>query len=259
MALLEVKNLQIAFGGLVAVEDLSFSLEKGKVTSLIGPNGAGKTTVINLLTGFYKPDHGTVTLKDKDITGQPSAQYAKIGLARTFQNIRLFAGMTAQDNVLIGMQHLVPYGAFLSFFPNPVKIKAEKNAIERAEQILERVGLADFRYEKAGNLPYGLQRKLEIGRALATNPSVLLLDEPAAGMNPQETQELSGFVRSLLDDVDAILMIEHDMKMVMQISDHIVVINYGKMISAGNPEHVQNDPVVLEAYLGKGAKKYAKD
>ena len=260
MSLLSVKNLTIRFGGLVAVDDLSFEMEPGKITSLIGPNGAGKTTVINMLTGFYTPNEGSIVLHDKDekgnpididITGNTTDQVVRKGLSRTFQNIRLFSNMTAEENVMVGMQHRIEYGSLLSLFPNGRKNKWEKQAREEAYEILKKVGLEDARYEKSTSLPYGKQRKLEIGRALAAHPKVLLLDEPAAGMNPAEKKELSLFIRSLLNEVDGILLIEHDMKLIMDISDKIVVLNHGAKICEGKPEEVQNNEEVIEAYLGK--------
>lgn len=255
--ILDVKDLTIQFGGLIAVDNLSFTMKEGEITSLIGPNGAGKTTVINLLTGFYHPNNGQVLLENKDTVGLTTDEFVERGFCRTFQNIRLFPSMTVEENILIGMQHRIDYDAFYSLFPNSRKNTWEKRAREEAGRIIDKIGLSEFRYSKSTSLPYGKQRKLEIGRALASKPKILLLDEPAAGMNPAEKQELSKFIKSLLVEVKAILLIEHDMKLVMDISDKIVVINHGKKICEGRPEAVRTNKDVIEAYLGKKGVKDA--
>lgn len=252
MALLEAKNLGIMFGGLKAVDGFNVSIEKGQLYGLIGPNGAGKTTVFNLLTGVYKPTEGAATLDGQTITGKKTIDINKMGVARTFQNIRLFKDMTVLDNVRVGLHNQVRYGLLTGIFKLPKYFKAEKEMTERAMELLKVFDLdkeADF---LAANLPYGKQRKLEIARALSTEPKLLLLDEPAAGMNPNETQELMKNIRFIRDEFDmTILLIEHDMRLVSGICDELTVLNFGQVLAQGKTAEVLNNPTVVKAYIGE--------
>lgn len=251
MALLDVQNLSIRFGGLQAVDQFHIAVEQGQLYGLIGPNGAGKTTVFNMLTGVYKPTSGTILLDGVDITGKNNVQISKMGIARTFQNIRLFNEMSVLDNVKVGLHNQVKCGLFTNILRLPGDYKTEKKMNEKAMQLLEVFGLQDDVKLRARNLPYGKQRKLEIARALATNPKLLLLDEPAAGMNPSETEELMETVRFVREHFGiTILLIEHDMSFVMGLCEQITVLDYGRIIAAGTPEMVRNDPKVIAAYLG---------
>ena len=252
MALLEVSNLGIAFGGLQAVAQLDLSIEKGHLYGLIGPNGAGKTTVFNMLTGVYKPTEGNIVLDGKDITGKNPELISKAGVARTFQNIRLFNKMSVEDNVKIGLHNRMRYGMGTGILRLPNYWKKEKLMHEKALELLSIFDMQDLADTTAGSLPYGAQRRLEIVRALATSPKLLLLDEPAAGMNPSETAELMETIRKIRDEFHiAIMLIEHDMKLVMGICEGIAVLNYGRIIAKGTPDEIRNNPVVIEAYLGK--------
>ena len=251
MSLLEVRNLTISFGGLRAVDDFNIEIKKGQLYGLIGPNGAGKTTVFNLLTGVYKPNEGIIKLEDKDITGLKTIDINKAGIARTFQNIRLFKEMRVIENVLIGGSINIRYSFPDLVFKTARYRRAERESTQKAMDILESIGLADYADDYAQNLPYGLQRRLEIARAIATDTSVLLLDEPAAGMNPQESGDLLDFIKELRDQGYTILMIEHDMNVVMNISDRIYVLDYGKLIASGLPKEIAANPRVIEAYLGQ--------
>lgn len=250
--LLELKNVSMHFGGLKAVDDVSFAIKEGEILSLIGPNGAGKTTVFNVITGVYIPTNGEIFFKDVCLNDLKPFQITKLGIARTFQNIRLFGQLSVMDNIILAMHTRRNTNILQSVARTFKYIAEEKQCIEEAENLLEYMGLLGDKVEQAQNLPYGKQRKLEIARALATGAELLLLDEPAAGMNPQETEELMELIQEIRNDLGkTIFLIEHDMKLVMGISDRIVVFDYGKMIAEGTPEEIKNNPRVIEAYLGK--------
>ncbi len=264
MALLEVKNLGISFGGLRAVDSLDMSIEQGQLVGLIGPNGAGKTTVFNMLTGVYRPTNGNILLDGESIVGKKPDAICQTGIARTFQNIRLFSQMSVLDNVKVALHNDIKYGLFSSFFHVGAYGKKEKEMNEKALDILKVFSLDQYKDFKASNLPYGQQRKLEIARALATNPKLLLLDEPAAGMNPNETAELTAGMNpnetaELMDTIQlirnkfkiTILLIEHDMKLVSGICEYLYVLNFGTALAHGTPDVVLNDPKVVTAYLGE--------
>lgn len=250
---LKIENLGISFGGLKAVQELNLEIKKGQLYGLVGPNGAGKTTVFNMITGVYKPTTGKFWLAGEELTGKNQEMINQKGIARTFQNIRLFNNMTVIRNVMVGLHNQPEFKCSVaaSIFRLPKHFKTEKAMRARAKEILEIVGLLEERNNLSCNLPYGKQRKLEIARALATNPKLLCLDEPAAGMNPQETAELMEIVRRIRDEYDVtILLIEHDMKFVSGLCDELTVLNFGTVLAQGTPDIALNDPEVIKAYIG---------
>jgi branched-chain amino acid transport system ATP-binding protein len=254
MALLEIANVTKTFGGLKAISDVTFSLEKGRIVSIIGPNGAGKTTFFNTLTGIYKPDTGTIRFNGKSLVGLRPDQIAACGIARTFQNIRLFPDMTVIENILVGMHVHLKQSPLQTLFHLPGFKNEEREAEKKAAKLMAYVGLGRVENELAKNLPYGAQRRLEIARALAAEPQLLLLDEPAAGMNPQETEDITKLFRNIRSELGiTILLIEHDMRVVMNISEDICVMDYGEKIAQGPPAEIRNNKQVIEAYLGRGA------
>lgn len=252
MSLLKLDKATIKFGGLVAVNQVSFELEKGEIFGLIGPNGAGKTTCFNLITGVYAPTSGVITFNGKNITGTPSNKIATLGICRTFQNIRLFQSMSSLENVVVGgfLRHKTVLGSALGYLPGAIKETEELK--QQALNLLKLVNLDDVANTRSRDLPYGKQRRLEIARALATQPHLLLLDEPAAGMNPQEKMELLQMVKKIRDELGVtVLLIEHDMKFVMNLCERIFVLDHGEEIAQGPPSQIRNDPKVIAAYLGE--------
>ncbi len=248
--MLKLDNITIRFGGLVAVNQLSFEIKKGEIFGLIGPNGAGKTTTFNMISGTFKPTDGRIFLNDEQIDGMPMFRINRKGIARTYQNINLFRTMTVLENVLVGQHPHLQSGLPAAIFKTPKQRREEREAVEKAREILNLVGIRGKEAWIASSLSYGDQRRLEIARALASNPVLLLLDEPAAGMNPSEKVDLANLVRKIRDTGVTVLLVEHDMKFVMGITDRICVLNYGKRIALGVPSEIQSNPEVIEAYLG---------
>ena len=254
--LLDVRHVTMRFGGITAVNDLSMRLPKGSITGLIGPNGAGKTTAFNVISGFYTPQEGDILFKGRSVKGFPPHRICKAGMARTFQNIRLFGSESALENVMVGCQVRRKSQWWTPIFG--LARREESDIREKARALIHRLALDAYVNEKASSLPYGAQRRLEIARALATRPDFLLLDEPAAGMNPQESTELMHFIRHIRDEFDlTILLIEHDMKVVMGVCEYIWVLEYGQLIAEGAPEAIRNNPRVIEAYLGEDVSNHA--
>ncbi len=252
LPILETRHLGIDFGGLTAVDDFTIAVGRTEICGLIGPNGAGKTTIFNLLTNVYRPTRGSILVDGYDTLGMSTYQVNKLGVARTFQNIRLFRDLSVEDNVLIGLHNTMSYPMASGILRLPSYWKQERKAHEKALELLSIFDMQDMAAHDAGSLPYGAQRRLEIVRALATNPGILLLDEPAAGMNPSETTELMENIRKIRDTFQiAVMLIEHDMSLVMGICEGIAVLNYGRIIAKGTPDEIKSNPVVIEAYLGK--------
>jgi branched-chain amino acid transport system ATP-binding protein len=250
--LLQVNNLTKKFGGVYAVDDLSFKVKKGTIHSIIGPNGAGKTTLVNMITGVYKVDNGTVFLDGSDITNIATNKLVYRGICRTFQHLEICDNLTVLENVMLGFDKYMDKSLIKSCLKFQSIIDDEKRYEQRALHLLNLIGLKDFAHQKAKNLSYGILKKLEIIRALATSPELILLDEPVAGLNPKETAEVSTLIKTVVDDEVTIILIEHDMKMIMEISDYITVINFGKKLAQGTPQEVVKNPVVIKAYLGSG-------
>lgn len=250
--LLAVEGLMMRFGGLLAVNNVALELRPQEIVSLIGPNGAGKTTVFNCLTGFYKPTGGTIKLREQRLEGLPGQKIARMGIVRTFQHVRLFREMTVIENLLVAQHQHLKSGVFSGLLKTPAFRRSESEALDRAATWLERVGLLDLANRQAGNLAYGQQRRLEIARCMVTRPEILMLDEPAAGLNPKETHELDALIAELRGEHKvSVLLIEHDMKLVMGISDRIYVVNQGTPLANGTPEEIRNNPDVIRAYLGE--------
>jgi branched-chain amino acid transport system ATP-binding protein len=248
---LEIEHLTMRFGGVIAVNDVTLSVQRGEIHGLIGPNGSGKTTIFNVVSGYYKPTGGKVSLEGKPIAGLPAHQITALGFARTFQNLRLFASMTVLDNVLVATGHHARAGLWDEILNTPTVQREEKMFKAKAMELLQLLGIAEYAHERATSLPYGHQRRVEIARALATDPKIVLLDEPAAGLNEAETDQLRQILLKIRDAGITIFLVEHDMRLVMSICDVISVLDYGKKIAEGPADAIRRDPVVIEAYLGK--------